>query len=131
MKPEEFLKNLLFTVTVILLCGVFVSLFIMSLLIQADETMPMSNIWAIGIVVFFTTTAVISLWTIKHFFPAVFSAARKARRSNPYSFSAIAKRRIKRRFAAAKRHRRRAQPARTIQYRQSFGSANRLIQKQF
>ena len=131
MKPEEFFKNLLLTAAIILLCSVFVSLFVMALLIQADENLSMSNdsLWAIGIVAFLATAVFLIVWVIERIFPAAVSGAvRKARRSNPYSFSAIAKRRIKRRFEAAKRRRLRAQPVRTNQYRQSFGSASRLIQ---
>lgn len=131
MKRDEIFKNLLFTVAVILLSGIFVALFTMTLLIQSYEHMPMSNIWVIGIAAFLATVTFITIWAIRRILPAEFSAARKTKRNDPFSFSAILKRRIKRRFAAAKRHGNRAQPVRTTQYRQSIGSASRLIQKQF
>ena len=101
MKREEFIQNVKWTAAIILGSAVFVSLFVMNLLIQTHENIPMRLVWTVGITAFLAVIAIMIYVTVTRYMPPNHNWNEKPKQNNNYSFLAIARRRMERLFAKA------------------------------
>lgn len=115
MKREEFIQNVTVTAAVIGGAAVFTAMFAMNLAIQTCPNVAMKHVWVIGVTAFVIVTCGMISWVIRRLLPEAVMQTKMAKSTkNPYSFTAIAKRRIYRRLTTARQKRVQMQPSRTI-----------------